>query len=238
MLSFLRQLNLLPVVRIAVCDGEERKKFRATRVNTGNTKIIHFVRHAEGFHNVAGKQDPVFGYLREDMVDAKLTELGIKQCQQLSERSLKAVKNAELLVASPLNRTLQTALYSFRHLLGKIPWVVVDEVREQTGLHPCDRRESITTKKAAFPQFDFSNVINDEDPLYDLYTLREPHHKVAERAKKFLSWLKEREENEIIVVAHAGYLYLIMRDVFKFTDEESLEEFHNCELRTFVVHFD
>jgi broad specificity phosphatase PhoE len=238
MLPFFRQLKIFSIVNVATCDGAEGKKFRATRVHTSNTKVIHFVRHAEGFHNVAGKQDPLFGYLREDLVDAKLTDLGIKQCQQLSEKSKKIVKNAELLVISPLNRTLQTSLYSFPFLLGTNPWVVMDEVREQTGLHPCDRRESITTKKAAFPQFDFTNIIDDEDPLYDLYNMREPHHKVAERAKKFLSWLKEREENEIIVVAHAGYLYLLMRDVFKLTDEQSLEEFHNCELRTFIVHFD
>ena len=30
-------------------------------------KKIHFVRHAQGYHNVAGETDPIFGYLREDL---------------------------------------------------------------------------------------------------------------------------------------------------------------------------
>jgi broad specificity phosphatase PhoE len=41
-------------------------------------QIIHFVRHGEGFHNVAGKND-YSQYKRWDLEDANLTELGWQQ---------------------------------------------------------------------------------------------------------------------------------------------------------------
>ncbi len=41
-------------------------------------QVVHFVRHGEGFHNVAGKKD-YSQYKRWDLEDAHLTEHGWEQ---------------------------------------------------------------------------------------------------------------------------------------------------------------
>lgn len=91
------------------------------------TYQVHFIRHAEGFHNVetakcgtntclwrgdvAADQHPLW--------DARLTPKGIKQAEDL--RSYLATRPSggrsytafDLVVVSPLTRTLETALHIF-----------------------------------------------------------------------------------------------------------------------------
>ena len=42
-------------------------------------KTLHFIRHAEGEHNVVGEKDKS-AYLREDLIDAVLSSHGFNQC--------------------------------------------------------------------------------------------------------------------------------------------------------------
>lgn len=222
-----------------VYSHSDDQQYPALRVYSSNstTKIIHFVRHAEGHHNVAGRDDPLLGYLREDLEDASLTEQGVAQCKALRSESCKTVENAQLIVVSPMNRTMQTASISFAQLNGKIPWVAIEDLRERTGLHPCDRRRSISEHKVAYRHIDFSNVHEDKDPLYWKYRLREPNADVIVRAKRFMLWLKERPEKEIIVVTHHGYLLDLLGDVLHSADPADAKDFKNCEMRTFMVRF-
>jgi broad specificity phosphatase PhoE len=81
-------------------------------------------------------------------VDAELTEHGINQCKNLSifTEKLDIGLDSELLVVSPMRRTLQTATHSFPSLIGKVKWLALEHLREQTGSHPCDRRLKIRYK--------------------------------------------------------------------------------------------
>jgi len=142
-----------------------------------NAKRIHFVRHAQGFHNVAGETDPIFGYLREDLEDAMLTSLGEQQCNDLAKQlDPKFFQNIKLILVSPMRRTIQTAIYSFPNQAKdkKVIFLANELIREQTGLHPCDRRRTITNQLLDFPRIDFSKIESDKDPIYKLYTFREP----------------------------------------------------------------
>lgn len=221
------------------CEASENKQYFAHRLNDeSKTKIVHFVRHAEGHHNVAGKIDPLFGYRREDLEDATLTELGIEQCKNFRESNTKSFAQAQLLVVSPLRRTMQTATHCFPHLKEEIPWVAVECLREMTGLHPCDRRLSITEHKKHFNHIDFSEIQEDADPLYYKYTLREPKADVTRRTQQFMEWLKERPETEIIVVTHHGYMMNLFHNSIKTTEPEKDDTpFENCEIRSFTIRF-
>lgn len=224
----------------SLCQQSGEDQYSAFRVKCQpRTKVIHFVRHAEGHHNVSGRNDPLFGYLREDLEDATLTDFGIEQCKALGAKSADIVKGAQLVVVSPLNRTMETASHSFPQLQGKVPWVALENVREQTGLHPCDRRKSITVHKENYKHIDFSGIVHDEDPLYHQYALREPDAHITARVQHFMRWLKERPETEIIVVSHHHYLQMVFRHVVK-TAHPSQDDvdFKNCELRSFVVRFE
>eukprot|EP01038_Epipyxis_sp_PR26KG_P005051 gene5051-7049_t len=226
------------------CDGRkytgERLHKNDNKVNiTKNVKVIHFVRHAQGDHNVAGEQDRFYGYLREDLEDANLTTTGIIQCKKLSEKAKHVVSNSQLLLVSPMNRTIQTAKYSFPYLLtkeSKIKWLALESIREQTGLHPCDRRKSISEHKLIYNYIDFSFIENDKDPLYHLYTQREPNHKVVERGNEFMKWLSDQTEDDIIVVTHSAFLRHLFNEVIQ-VDERDKAHFENCEMRSFRITF-
>ncbi|KAF5790646.1 putative histidine phosphatase superfamily [Helianthus annuus] len=92
------------------------------------------------------------------------------------------IKNIELVVVSPLLRTMQTAVGAFggeatavgidvpplmaenmgnsnRPAISSLncpPFIAVELCREDMGIHPCDRRRSISEYKSMFPAIDFS----------------------------------------------------------------------------------
>jgi len=96
------------------------------------TRKVHFIRHAEGCHNVATSEsgdnhclirDEANGQIASDhpLYDARLTDVGIEQAKKLKAilktrpsggRSFTAF---DLVVCSPLTRTCETA----RHVFGK-----------------------------------------------------------------------------------------------------------------------
>jgi broad specificity phosphatase PhoE len=127
--------------------------FLAKRAQT-----IHFIRHAEGFHNQAnhayGDDTPCTfdtpGAWRYQ--DAKLTDHGIQQCITARETLLDGVK-PELVVVSPFTRTLQTAHIMFG---GKgYPFIVHNLCQERWGKFTCDKKRTKT------------EIVNDMKPIYD-----------------------------------------------------------------------
>lgn len=211
-----------------------------TYVISSDMKRVHFLRHAEGYHNIAGKNNPL-GYLRADLIDANLSQHGEQQCHDFSTdpNNVNIFQSAELLVVSPMNRTIQTATLCFPSLVNRIPWIAVEDLRETTGIHPCDKRLTKSEHKAAYNHVNFDEVASETDPIYHLYTYtREPDKDVQKRCRAFLQWLQNRPEKEIIVVTHRAYLRQMLRSVL---DIEGSNEpshcirFANCECRTYII---
>ncbi|KAL1546826.1 phosphoglycerate mutase-like protein 1 [Salvia divinorum] len=227
-------------------------------------KTIHLVRHAQGFHNVAGEKDHS-AYMSPELFDAALTPLGWQQVDNLRKHvhSTGLSKKIELVVVSPLLRTMQTAVGVFggtgfddgisaaplmtenagksnRPAISSLnapPFVAMELCREHLGVHWCDKRRSITEYKPLFPAIDFSLIETDEDTLWTL-DVREANEDLAERGQKFLNWLWTREESEIAVVTHSGFLIHTLSafgdDCQPPVKEEICKPFNNCELRSVV----
>jgi len=91
------------------------------------TKKVHFIRHAEGYHNVATKETgDNHCLLRGDapasahkLYDSRLTPKGIAQSEALKEHLASRPSGSrsftafDLVVVSPLTRTCETALHVF-----------------------------------------------------------------------------------------------------------------------------
>jgi broad specificity phosphatase PhoE len=90
-----------------------------------SVKTLHLVRHAEGFHNVAGVVD-YSAYKRECFLDAHLTRVGWRQAHALRERlaagggeqqrQLHAADRPirpAVVLTSPMARALETAVGAF-----------------------------------------------------------------------------------------------------------------------------
>ncbi|KXG25754.1 phosphoglycerate mutase-like protein 1 isoform X2 [Sorghum bicolor] len=228
-------------------------------------KTIYLVRHAQGIHNVAGEKD--FGaYMSHDLFDAQLTPLGWSQVDGLREHVKKSglAEKIELVISSPLLRTMQTAVgvfggekytdgvnapplmvenagHSGRPAVSSLncpPFIAVETCREHLGVHPCDKRRSITEYRPLFPAIDFSLIENDEDVLWEP-DVREANEAVALRGMKFMDWLWTREEKEIAIVSHSGFLFhtlsMYSKECHPTIRDEVSKHFANCELRSMVL---
>ncbi|KAG2570202.1 hypothetical protein PVAP13_7KG073009 [Panicum virgatum] len=147
-------------------------------------KTIHLVRHAQGVHNVEGEKDHS-AYTSPSFFDAPITPLGWRQVDYLREhvKNCGLAEKIELVICSPLLRTMQTAVGVFggesytggggapplmvenagqseRLAISSLncpPFLAVENCRERLqGGHPCDKRRSIAEYRTIFPAIDFS----------------------------------------------------------------------------------
>ncbi|GMH03242.1 hypothetical protein Nepgr_005081 [Nepenthes gracilis] len=228
-------------------------------------KTLHMVRHAQGFHNVAGEND-CKEHLPYDLFDPSLTQLGWEQVDNFRNHvhASGLSKRIELVITSPMTRTMQTAVGAFggegyidgvdvtplmvenacdsgrpaASSLNCPPFIAVELCREYVGLHLCDKRRSISEYKSLFPAIDFSLIESDEDILWK-QEVGETNEEIAARGIKFMKWLWTRKEKEIAVISHSGFLNNTVdqfgNDCHLLVKSEICSHFANCELRSFVL---
>ncbi|CAJ1912452.1 unnamed protein product [Cylindrotheca closterium] len=213
-----------------------------------STKTVHFVRHGQGFHNLAadiarknGKTwiphtlDENNPYIMPEILDAPLTERGRQEAISLQETVNQMKDKPELIVFSPHCRALQTGLLVFEELEGNIPYLAHEMVREQFGVHVCDKRRPKSRQEKEFRAVDFSMIETEEDVLF-LSDRRETKVEVATRAYKFFEWLESRPEKHIGVASHSAWLLTVFNANLEC--EESLKAwFETGEMRSVVLEF-
>lgn len=148
----------------------------------------------------------------------------------------------ELIVTSPLTRCMQTALLSLEPVLekrnGKIPVMAHESIRETVNYN-CDRRRTVTELQADFAgQVDFSSCDNDHDAIWAAYEERlgsdqdytghresAELHVVAERARTFFEWLRQRPEQHVAICSHAAFSRCLWNFGHEHQDSLSAERF-------------
>ena len=185
------------------------------------TKLVLFLRHGEGIHNVATAQHGAAAWDSHvsklpEYVDAPLTPLGVDQARDARCMLDHEVQHGGLqldgVVVSPLDRTLDTYATAFANQQGT-PAVVLELARETLGVAQCDRRKPRGPKQAAFPALDFGGVTDDADPWWRPDD-RESDAQIDARARALLHHLfYERPEQAIAVVAHSGISRAALRVV-------------------------
>ncbi|EXJ63196.1 hypothetical protein A1O7_03643 [Cladophialophora yegresii CBS 114405] len=187
------------------------------------------IRHAEALHNKTN--DP-------SILDPELSSLGIQQCEalrnELKEKFPKPV-DVELIVVSPMRRTLQTASIALDWLISGGVEVEVDADWQEIYDKPCDTGSPLSDLEAEFPAFDFSIV----DPVYPNKSSPEgrryAHNRsaVLARAQTALGKLYGRPEKLIIVVSHSSFMRLAVSGtwfanadyrIFEFSERKSKDE--------------
>ncbi|KAL3423856.1 phosphoglycerate mutase [Phlyctema vagabunda] len=160
---------------------------------------VILIRHAQAQHNVAKDYS---------IHDPPLTDLGFGfQCDELAEHlqnKLPLAREIELIVASPMHRTLQTAQQSLGWLMQQGVPVALRPEWQENSAKPCDTGSPIADMQKAWPQFDWSAV----DPVYPAKTgLYEfSRDGLMQRGIEAKRWLKQRPEKVVAVVSHAGFL--------------------------------
>ncbi|KAJ4129115.1 hypothetical protein NW768_007646 [Fusarium equiseti] len=190
--------------------------------------IIHCVRHGQGVHNLS--------YANHDLPDPELTLLGEEQARALTTR-FPELANVELIVSSPLQRTIQTALLAFPSKLeGGMQILALAEVQEASELI-CDTGSPLPDIRAKFNGLpvDFSLV----EP--DWHVKQGKWAPIAacllERAKLARRWLSERPESEIVVISHGCFLHFLTDDWVNAVNPQATD-WANAEVRSFTLASD
>lgn len=155
---------------------------------------IHLIRHAQGEHNITKD-----GHA---LRDAPLTEQGIEQCRKLQE-DFPSFNNIDLIVASPIKRTVWTALHSFdsRFEDQTLQVIALSEL-QATSDRLCDTGSSPEEVAKEFEgrPVDLSLVMPGWDSKQGRWAPEEAA--IVARAKEARKWLGARIEKEIAVVTH------------------------------------
>ncbi|KAJ7706848.1 histidine phosphatase superfamily [Mycena rosella] len=175
--------------------------------STPISKKIHILRHGQAIHNVQR------GY---PLRDPPLTDQGIAEA-----RAVSLAFQPDLIICSPMVRTIQTALAAFPDLLplhqSKTTLEIWPDLREAHDAI-CNKGVARTQLAAAYPELDFSRCREDWD--YEAHS----DEVAIQRAKRVRAVLAERPEQSILLISHRGFIdYLV-----------SGPRFSNCELRSYI----
>mmetsp|Transcript_19053 Transcript_19053/g.62724 ORF Transcript_19053/g.62724 Transcript_19053/m.62724 type:complete len:608 (-) Transcript_19053:889-2712(-) len=196
------QIGKLLRLDVGDCDSTSPIRVSASQFLTKLTapKSVIFIRHGEAEHNSFadwGTRDPV------------LTENGWSQARGLRHLAILRDalgfngkdKRAQLVVVSPLRRTLQTA-QALMEIMRSIPdfpsvTAIAHPDLQEISSGPCDTGHPAHLLSAQFPEVDFSLLPDD---WYDKQ--RKGNFLSSERILRFLRWVVSRQEVKIICIGH------------------------------------
>ena len=201
--------------------------------------VLFFLgRHGNGYHNIAERYyggvawNCYFSTLDGDpegimnWSDAHLSKEGRRQAKEVnmfwrSQSSMIGQKMSlpEVYLVSPLDRAMETAEISFNGLGpngGKLNAIVMEKLREGTGIHTCDRRSDVSYIRNRYPSFnvDVDPHLTNTDEFYD-EDRREPEAALAQRLYEFFDELMDSDivegKERVSITSHSGSIGAMMR---------------------------
>jgi len=177
-------------------------------------KVLYFIRHGTALHNILFFKYGNSVYRRYR--DTPLVATGMEESKLLGE-NWKDINKIELVIVSPLLRTLQTTENIFSK--KNIPIIGLDCLMEYPqGLEICNHRKSIIEYKPCYPKVDFSHIENDIEKNWrcDRY---ETIEELDDRIKNMIGFINTRNEKHIAVVSHSSFIQQFLYN--KIGDEEN-----------------
>ena len=178
------------------------------------------IRHAQGYHNLGAE----FHSLR----DPKLTDLGIEQCQKLRDGGLVDDSKISLITASPLTRTIHTAILSLEPALngGRCdPTIIALPDGQETSDFPCDTGSDVEVLQQLCDEqkwpVDLSRLASDWNvkSLNGRYSPSGQAVKIRANAarQQIRALLKDLvkvgdTDAQVVLVTHGGYLHYFTED--------------------------
>ena len=213
-----------------------------------NEVAIHFIRHGEGYHNVAQREwraDPKWDGKSEPYTldndpsgkyeDPLLTPLGRTQALKLQSEAKDL--NPDVMIVSPLRRATETGLIAFDdHVKNRGLPVIANELAHETGgRHTCDRRLPKSKLQNLYPDVNYDLIQDEIDPLWGDGETRESVSDIADRAAKLLTWIvnSRTSESEFALATHSGFLNAMFVSVLGF----ERGWFKTGEMRTVVIEY-
>ena len=145
------------------------------------------------------------------MPDPDLTLYGEEQCHHLAQH-FPYHKSIELLVASPLRRTIYTTLLGFEPEIKRGLKIITLPEAQETSVNPCDTGSDVEAlkKEMADKPVDLSLVTEGWNSKKGKWA--DDADAIEARAKETRKWLQARPEKEIVLVTHGGFLHYFTGD--------------------------
>ncbi|KAK5123482.1 hypothetical protein LTR85_002520 [Meristemomyces frigidus] len=181
-----------------------RNRNPTASVISGMAPTIHCVRHAQGYHNLSVANHTIH--------DPLLTPYGEEQCRDLAKQ-FPYHSAVDCVVASPIKRTMYTALLGFgKDIESKgLKVIALPELQETSDL-PCDTGSSPAelAKELEGKPVDLSLVQQGWNNKRSRWA--PTASAIEKRAKDARQWLLARPEKDIVVVTHGGFLHYFTED--------------------------
>ncbi|WFD06010.1 hypothetical protein MVES1_001348 [Malassezia vespertilionis] len=169
------------------------------------TSRVFLTRHAQAEHNVAGDYT---------ILDAPLTPLGKKQAAALGPVIASLQQEADVLISSPLRRTLQTTMLGYKDAVERLggPKHVVVLPQMQGS----DR--AVLESDPEFSVFELSALTPEWNSKAGFYA--PDSASLDARAQWLRQYLRARPEQNIVAVAHGDILRHMIQEEHPWTNAE------------------
>ena len=165
------------------------------------SKSLYLIRHGHSLHNELFHKIGVQAFRIPLTIDSPLTQEGHLQSIEFGQ-SWQKKKEIELVLVSPLTRTLETCMNIFGDT--EIPIISQEFLREYPiGEDTCNKRSSLTLLKNHFPKIEFRLDV-DRDTLWK-EDYRENMIELEQRLEKMITYLQKRPEKNIAIVGHSSF---------------------------------
>jgi len=178
------------------------------------SKIVVGIRHGEAWHNILF--DSLGQHAFTDYNDTTLTAKGMNQASRSGGHDIQP----ELVLVSPLMRTLQTADILYKNV-PKIALECLKEYPQHTEL--CNRRSPKSLLVKLYPNVDFTDLKTEEQMW--------PNHTPENDMKTIQAFIEQQEARVIAIVSHSTWLKFCINGTI--TSEPELEHCHLYYLNRF-----
>ena len=164
-------------------------------------KKLYLIRHGHSLHNELFLKMGVKAFRIPEVKDSPLTDKGHHQSKSLGETI--GEKHIDLVLVSPLMRTLETA----ENIFGdkNIPIRCMECLREYPlGLDTCNIRSSVKFLMGKFPEIDFTELVSDTDIYWK--PGGETFDELDERISEFVEYVKKLPHKKIAVISHNSWI--------------------------------
>ncbi|OTA95182.1 hypothetical protein M434DRAFT_10090 [Hypoxylon sp. CO27-5] len=193
--------------------------------------IIHVMRHAQGYHNI--------GSMGVYEKDPRLTTIGLTQCAQVDEAS---PFNPDLIISSPMKRTIETSAVSFQTAITDGKFVVLLPDLQEIGAYPCNIGSPRTEILKEFGNIARSDLVAENwfgegtcntwrtDDIYE--RARQARLAIRLFADRLIEERPENPNPVILVTSHGDFIPFLVQD-YESGRMSSNQHFQNAEWRTY-----
>lgn len=185
---------------------------------------LYCIRHGEALHNVLYEQFGSKIFVTDKCIDTKLTDKGNNQSIELGNNWLEK-KTIDLVIVSPLTRTLETANNIFKDT--NIPIIALDCLKEYPqGLHTCNKRINKKNLQNTFQNINFDLLDSEEDEMWSSFKM-ETIDELLNRINKMYDFIERKNIKQVALVGHNSFISMLKDEKFNLKDNND-EELRHC----------